>query len=408
MTKRGDGKEVTIRGDGKWCAVVWAALMLCGTVTQAADYAAAAREVWTGTYRCGPMGESPGYTSSITMRIEGGAANIYKESAQIRETLSGQVAADGTLRLQGAGARKSGGPVWRYRYDGRFEGARFNAQGEMLSSASTHLRDCSMTLTRSSASSEKLARGEVPKPEPVIQKPPEPAVQKPPEAAAPKPVAKAPESARPAEKPKAAEPVPPKTASAPASKAAEPVPAKVADVLIPVQTDAKPLLPRAPGTVDPLQKEIDLNDRNDVAVMEATVARGIPHRYLLDARKGQVLVASLRADGGARFDLYEPGSTLTLLSGGFVVQGSRLGETDQGTELKVELPEDGKYLLVVRALKDKSFYALDVAVDGGTGSVGEHWRRNRMVWIVLLLCAAALAAAFLIRRKRDRRLFRSG
>jgi hypothetical protein len=153
----------------------------------------------------------------------------------------------------------------------------------------------------------------------------------------------------------------------------------------------------------PLDKELDFTDRNDTAVMEGTVSRGVPHRYVVAARRGQSLEATLHSKEGARFDLYEPGSSLTVLSSGFVVQGPRLGSTE-GPKLNAALPADGKYLLLVRPLGERASYTLELTVQRGAG-LSARWS-GKIVWLVLLI-AIVVIAVLLLRRKRRRRLFRS-
>ena len=281
------------------------------------------------------------------MIVEGAAASIARESPEIKETFAGQIAADGSLRLEGTGTRKENpGAGWRYRFDGRFEDDRFSAIGMMLSAnLSTKLRDCTMTLDRS----------------------------------------------------RAAVPPPPAVAAAEAAVPAAPPPS--------VQDEPR-RLPK-PGGAEPLERELDFTERNDSAVVEATVSRVSPHRYFLNAKKGQALAVRLKSDDGTRFDLYEPGSSLQLLSGGFVVQGARVGATPEGTQLDVELPGDGKYLLLVRSPKDVSSYTLELAVSRGASSVGQGlWWTREIVWVPAALVIGAFVLWRLVRRKRDRRLFR--
>jgi hypothetical protein len=96
----------------------------------------------------------PAYSASIRLVLDNGVAHVVKESARIRETLGGEVRGDGGLALDGTGEWKDGsGTRWRYHFDGRFDGSRFEAQGVMLGPAtSTRLRDCSMALRRVHAS----------------------------------------------------------------------------------------------------------------------------------------------------------------------------------------------------------------------------------------------------------------
>lgn len=357
-----------------------------GALTPGAGHAAKSpspvREVWSGSYQCGPMlsGEAPAYSSRINMLVEDGAANIVKESAQIRESFSGQVGAGGTLKLEGSGARKDGGAGWRYRFEGRFDGDRYDAKGAMLSaSLATRLRDCSIALRRvqSTATPLQLRREELPAQAPQ------------PQASAPAPV------------PAVVEP----SINAKPAAAEKPMPPLVAEALIPMQVEPGTGQPRPAGS-EALQKELDFEDKDDTATMEGTVYRGVPHRYLVAAGKGQAFSATLKSEG-ARFDLYEPGSTITMLSSGFVVQGARLGATSEGSQLDLELPADGKYLLLVRASGDQAFYRLDLGVKRALSSTETRWYHGQTAWIAVLLIVAALAVFFLVRRKRDRRIFSS-
>jgi len=342
-------------------ALLSASLVLAAAPAAAADYAPAAHEVWSGVYRCGPMlqadsGQSPGYTSSIRMTVEGTSATISKESGDIRETLSGDIRRDGTLHLEGTGTRRdSRSAGWRYRYEGRFEGARFEARGAMLSSnLATRLRDCSMTLARIQRSDKPARTAQAPAPPAPAAAQPETAAKRQPEAAAPEASARQ----------------------------------------------------RRAGVPEAVNKELDFSDRNDAATMEGTVERGAPHRYGVIARRGQRLTATLTSDEGARFDVYEPGSTLTLLSGGFVVQGARLAASEEGNHVDAAIPADGKYLLLVRTAKDPAFYTLDLAVEGATPSFFERWRNDRRVWVGGAIAALLLLWVLVRRRKRDRRMFR--
>src|SRR5688572_19003338 len=319
---------------------------------------AATRESWNGSYQCGPtIGGSGGsaYTSRITMLIENGEAHITRESAAIKESMRGRVAADGTVRLEGTGARKEGGTGWLYRFDGRIDGNRFDARGAMISPYLTsRLRECSMSLTR---------------------------VRSAPGAQAPETSVKL-KSSR-------------DTASGTVNVVATSAPAPTA---------APTAKPRS-AAGESLERELDFGGKSDTATMEGTVTRGVPHRYVLSAKRGQTVRATLKSDG-ARFDLYEPGSTLTLLSGGFIVQGARLGATEDGKGVDVDLPADGKYLLLVRANGDQAFYGLDIKVERAPSTAFQTWMRNEWVWIGAAILVVVALFAF-TRRKRDRRLFKS-
>ena len=329
----------------------------------AAHGASGVEGVWSGIYRCCPMqaetGASPGYTSSIRLVVEGSNARVARDSGEISEHLQGVVSRDGTLTLEGTGTRRSGGATWRYRYEGRFEGSRYTAEGAMLSAnLATRLRECSMTLAR-------MQRADPP----ARPRDAEPA------AAAQPPAAVEPALARTsAEAPAGGEP-----AGRPKAKSAR---------------------------VSAVESELDFRARNDSATMEGRLARGVPHQYHVLARKGQRLSATLQSNDGARFDVYEPGSSVSLLSGGYVVQGARLAANDEGTHLDTTLPADGRYLLLVRAAGDAASYALDLAVEGAAPTLLARWWGAQKPW---LAAAAATALVLLLmilrRRKRTRRMF---
>ena len=161
-----------------------------------------------------------------------------------------------------------------------------------------------------------------------------------------------------------------------------------------------------PADAEVVEKELDFSNRNDSAVMEGTVLRGNPQRYTITATKGQLLSAKLQSKDGARFDLYEPGSSTTLLSGGYVVQGSRVAPEADGTNLSAKLPGDGKYLLLLRAEGDQASYTLELSVRDATLFSMRALLSEKNVWILLSLLAAGVAFMMLHRRKRRRRIFR--
>src|SRR5688500_6117617 len=118
-------------------AVAFTAALAAGNAL-AAEFHPAPHEVWSGTYQCDAIERDParwpGYRATIRLVLDDGVAHIAKESARIREELSGKVSDSGALILQGNGAWKDGsGTEWRYRFDGQFHGSRFEAQGVMLS-----------------------------------------------------------------------------------------------------------------------------------------------------------------------------------------------------------------------------------------------------------------------------------
>jgi hypothetical protein len=159
------------------------------------------------------------------------------------------------------------------------------------------------------------------------------------------------------------------------------------------------------GETPGVEKDLDFSNRNDSAVMQGNVRRGMPDRYMITATKGQSLSAKLLSKDGARFDMYEPGSSLTLLSSGYVVQGARVGKQEDGTNLRTKLPANGKYLLLVRPEGDHAFYTLELAVRDGRFVFRDLWT-DRNVWAAASFVVVGFALVALYRRKRNRRIFR--
>lgn len=333
---------------------------LPASVLIAAEFRPAAHEVWAGTYRCEAMDRDPNqwpaYSSRVRLTLEEGAAHVTRESSRIRESLRGQVAADGTVKLEGSGDSKEGGGTrWRYRFDGKFEGDRFAAKGAMLSaSLATKLRDCSMELTRVQASGGPASTH----------------------------------------------------AAAPAQAPVTPPPQPAAKMEEALSTSAS-----VPATAVRVMegRELNFTKGNDSAVIQGSVLRNVPHRYPIAGKKGQTLSVTLEAEGGARLDVYEPGASLEMQTNGFVVQGARMKGTPDGSHVSAELPGDGKYLLFVRALRDEAPYTLEVTMTAGAAGAGsaEFWSNEKLIWTAALLGLAALGVGILIYSKRDRRLFRS-
>lgn len=332
-------------------SVFSALLALAAGVAAAAEFRPAAHEVWTGTYRCEAIERDPdqwpAYSAPVRLTLEGGRAQVARETARVQGSLSGEVAPDGTVRLEGTGGARDGSARWRYRFEGRFEGERFTAKGAMLSAASaTKIRDCSMALTRAKAA------GAPARAQPVAPAPPQPVPARP--------------------EPKAGEP-----AATPSA------PVKVRE-----------------------GRALDFTQGNDTAVIQGEISREVPHRYPVVAKKGQTLSATLQADG-VRLDVYEPGATLEMQAHGFVVQGTRLKGAPDGASISAELPGDGSYLLLVRALREQASYTLEVAVRATDRArpVG-LLSGDRTLWAALLAALAAIGAGLVIYSKRDRRMFR--
>jgi hypothetical protein len=98
---------------------------------------------------------------------------------------------------------------------------------------------------------------------------------------------------------------------------------------------------------------------------------------------------------------------LTLVSGGFVVQGTRVGANNEGDRVDVELPADGKYLLLVRANGEGAFYTLELRIERAAQTTLEKWLHDQRFWIGVAMLGVGLVLFAFLRRKRERRLFRS-
>ena len=135
-------------------------LAVSAGLAQASDIHPAPREEWSGTYRCGTRLKDPeqgsAYSAQVKLVLNHGVATITRQSARVKETMTGKVGADGRVTLEGGGVMKDDGGRWRYRFDGRFEDNKFEARGAMLSaSGASKIRECTMALARVSASGGK-------------------------------------------------------------------------------------------------------------------------------------------------------------------------------------------------------------------------------------------------------------
>jgi hypothetical protein len=206
---------------------------------------AAQREEWSGTYHCGPRLKDlqPGsaYAAQAKLVLNDGVATITRQSARVRETMTGKVGADGRITLEGGGVMIDDGGRWRYRFEGRFEGNKFEARGAMLSpTGESKIRECTMTLARTSPAVSKAPAADK---EPAASPPPVVVSTPPP---VPSAVSKAPEPPAPAthnsEPPpaKAAAPAPDTATRAAAQRSAPAEPRSPADVTpAPVATEDK-------------------------------------------------------------------------------------------------------------------------------------------------------------------------
>jgi hypothetical protein len=358
-------------------------------ISDAAEFRPSAREVWSGTYTCGAIERDPdqwpGYSSRAQLILENGVARVTRESTKVREMLTGEVAPDGGVRLEGTGSSREGETRWRFRFDGEFQGDRFSAKGAMLSaSLATKLRDCSMSLTRVQASGGPAPR------EPAAATAAPPPEQPAPAAAAPSPPR--PEVAAAAVPPSP----PPQEAAAPAASAAE-----------------KPAAPTpSQASVKIVEgKELNVTTGNDTAVVHAKVSSAAPHRYPVAAKKGQTLSATLLSNG-AQLDIYEPGASIDIQGTGFTVQGTKVKAVTEGQNVSAELPEDGKYLLLVRSLRDDTPYTLELAatpppLSSQDASFFGVALTDKAAWVALLLLLAAAGGGMVVYSKRDRRLFKT-
>ena len=360
---------------------IFSALLPVG-VAIAADYRPAAREVWTGSYRCEAIerdpNQWPAYYSRVRLTLEEGAARVTREFARKREVVSGQVGPDGTLKLEGAGDAKDGGARWRYRFEGKFEGQRFTAKGAMLAAGSaTKLRECAMELTRVSATGGP-ARVDPAAAAAPLQLDPKPELK-------PEPQLKLKSKLKSKPEPRA-EPNP------------EPPPL--------LKPDPPP--PAAAATAKLMEgKTLDFTQGNNAAVIQGEVSRESPHRYPVLARKGQTLTATLQTDG-ARIEIYEPGATLQMQAQGFVAQGTRLKAAPEGVSVRAELTSDGSYQLLVHAQREQASYTLEVAViTPNSASTRPFLTDDRRLWAAILLALAVIGAGLVFYSKRDRRMFRS-
>jgi hypothetical protein len=390
------------------------ALISAGAVT--AESRPAAHEEWSGHYACDANERDParwpGYRAAIRMTVRDGHATVVRETMRVRETMGGQVRADGSLELTGTGEWRDG-PAWRWSFEGRFIGDRFEADGAMLSAqARARLRECSMTLLRVTVVSARPGAGDASA---------EPAKRE----GAPSPASADPTSASARASPDA--PAPSRAPAAPShaepGSSERPAPVPLATAKPGARSNAG--VSDAPRTGAAAEASAVVVEAQAAAPtrLEGSVAHGAPDLYHLPGRRGLAVTLEFAPEGGAvRFELYAPGALVRREEGALVVQGLRISSGRDTGVYRSSLAADGPHLLVVGAAGERSSYALDVTLtdpepgaastpdrpaadparakagSSATGKRGSETLRDGAIALFLILAAAATAA--LLQRRR--------
>ena len=108
---------------------------------------------WKGTYDCGavltPNARSPKpFSLPITMITQDRVASLLRETRLTRDAMSGTVGGNGQVQLTGDGFYfDEPSREWRWRFEGRFTGQRFQATGVLESmDGKQKVRDCTISL----------------------------------------------------------------------------------------------------------------------------------------------------------------------------------------------------------------------------------------------------------------------
>lgn len=100
--------------------------------------------------------------------------------------------------------------------------------------------------------------------------------------------------------------------------------------------------------------------------IEGSVLRGDRDRYVLGARRGQVLDVSIASpEKNAVFAVYLPGANDKDPTD---IKGSPLGKGEELRTLKAVLPADGRYLIVVGGTRGNADYKLTVNIANAPAS----------------------------------------
>lgn len=116
----------------------------------------------------------------------------------------------------------------------------------------------------------------------------------------------------------------------------------------------------------PNLNEISFTKGKSAATINSSVVRGEVKYYTLRAREGQRLSATITApEKNAVFQIYRPGYAFTpdqstLAATSASLQGA--GETDDAATWEGELPNTGKYLIVVGGTRGNATYRLNISV----------------------------------------------
>lgn len=111
--------------------------------------------LWSGAYRCGAyllrhqVDNPNSWTVPVRMRVEGARVTMERGDANYQETLTGTIAADSSVALQGRGALyRTANQPWMASLAGSFAGDSFTAFGTLAGLDGAVSRECKVELAR--------------------------------------------------------------------------------------------------------------------------------------------------------------------------------------------------------------------------------------------------------------------
>ena len=116
-----------------------------------------------------------------------------------------------------------------------------------------------------------------------------------------------------------------------------------------------------------VNQEVKFPSGQTSTLIEQSVIRGESDQYFLTAKAGQKMEVSITAvEKNAAFTIYQPGYKTGKDADGLLeIKGATLkgaGEGDDATSWKGDLPNSGKYLILVGGTRGNATYKLKVSI----------------------------------------------
>jgi len=99
-------------------------------------------------------------------------------------------------------------------------------------------------------------------------------------------------------------------------------------------------------------------------IAENTVIRGERDYYFITARAGQTMAVTVSSEEeNAVFDVYAPGARIVMDDGMETIEGEALDNAVEQQDWQGELPNSGRYTLVVGGTRGNASYRLRVGIE---------------------------------------------